>query len=82
MAALEKTSLTTPVALGRVGCWEPRENLQIEPKSRMCKRRKGLRTLMIPTLISFPIAHIFLIQLNTLLFCHVWYPVALAVFVR
>lgn len=35
------------------GCWEPRENLQIEPKSRMCKRRKGLRTLMIPTLPSY-----------------------------
>lgn len=75
VAALEKTSLTTPVALGR-------ENLQMEPKSRMGKRRKGLRTLMIPTLISFPTAHIFLIQLNTLLLCHVWYPVALAVFVR
>lgn len=41
------------------GRWEPRENLQMEPKSRMGKRRKGLRTLMIPTLISFPTAHIF-----------------------
>lgn len=81
MAALEKTSLTAPVALGRALGAKRKFTDGAKVKDGQ-KKEKGQRTLMIPTLISFPIAHIFLIQLNTLLFCHVWYPVALAVFVR